>query len=123
MGKKVLIVEDERDIVTILSLAIEKEGYEVVEAYDGLDAIDKIEKEHPDLILLDIMMPQLDGNTVNLKLKNNPATAAIPVIVMSGRGGGRDNSVLQQEMQVTAYLEKPFAVSDLIEKIKELLPL
>ena len=121
MAKKILIVDDEKDIVTVLEIALAREGYEIFKAFDGLSAIDMIEKEKYDLILLDIMMPKFDGNSVNMRLKNKPETSNIPVIVMTGRGDAKKElSKIKEELKIYDYLEKPFAVSTLLVKIKEL---
>ncbi len=77
MNKKILIVDDEKDIVDIVSMYLEKEGYEPIEAYDGIEALEKIISDKPDLIILDIMMPKLDGHSLNIKLKENPETKEI----------------------------------------------
>lgn len=121
MKQKILIVDDEHDIILILKMALQKAGYETDEAYDGLQALEKVGSFKPDLILLDIMMPKLDGNSVNLKLKENPETAKIPVIIITGRGQLKDLLELRKEVTIAAYLEKPFTVILLLEKIKEVL--
>lgn len=119
MKRKIMIVDDERDIVLILKMALEKAGYDVVEAYDGLEALEKVKGEKPDLILLDIMMPRMDGHSVNLKLKEDPETAGIPVIVITGRGHLKELLQVRDEVRIAAYLEKPFTVSMLLDKIRE----
>lgn len=121
MKKKILIVDDERDIVVILKLALGKEGYEVIEAFDGLEALEKAAEVKPDLILLDIMMPKMDGLSVNLKLKEDTATAKIPVIVITGRGQFKELIDARKDIEIYAYLEKPFTVAMLMGKIKEAL--
>jgi DNA-binding response OmpR family regulator len=121
MPHKILIVDDEKDIVTILKMALEKQGFLVAEAYDGFEAMQKIATEKPDLILLDLMMPKLDGHSVNLRLKENPETAGIPVIVITGRGHLKELLGISGELLVAAYLEKPFPVSLVLEKIRAIL--
>ena len=121
MKRKILIADDEKDIVIILKLALEKEGYAIISAYDGLEALEKVAAEKPDLILLDIMMPKMDGYSVNLKLKENPETAKIPVIVITGRGQLKELVQARQEITILAYLEKPFTVAMLLGKIREAL--
>ena len=118
MKRKILIVDDERDIVVILKLALEKEGYEVVEAYDGIEALEKIAIAKPDLILLDIMMPRMDGYTMKLKLKENSETANIPVIIITGRGLLKEIIKQTEDAAISAYLEKPFTVATLLNNIK-----
>jgi CheY-like chemotaxis protein len=121
MGQRILVVEDEKDIILVLRMALEKEGYVISEANDGIEALERVQAEKPDLILLDIMMPKLDGYTVNVRLKDNPETAKIPVIIITGRGQVQEMLKLREELKSTAYLEKPFTVAMLLEKIKELL--
>ena len=118
MKRKILIVDDERDIVVVLKLALEKEGYEVVEAYDGIEALGKVAAVKPDLILLDIMMPRMDGYTMKLKLKENPETADIPVIIITGRGLLKEIIKQTEDVAISAYLEKPFTVAALLNNIK-----
>jgi CheY-like chemotaxis protein len=75
MAKKILVADDEDDVKVVVQLFLESKGFEIVTAYDGLDALDKARKERPDLILLDVMMPVLDGFDVCKKLKADPKTA------------------------------------------------
>ncbi|MBN1621680.1 MAG: response regulator [Endomicrobiales bacterium] len=122
MSKNILIVDDEKDIVLVLRLALEKAGYNVFEAYNGIEALKIADEKGPDLIVLDIMMPQLDGHTVNIRLKENPKTAKIPVIIITGRGNFKELIEVRNDLKIFEYLEKPFAVSVLIDKIKEIVP-
>ncbi|MFH1369034.1 MAG: response regulator [Elusimicrobiota bacterium] len=121
MPYKIMIVDDEKDIVFVLKIALEKEGFATDEAYDGIQALEKIGMSKPDLILLDIMMSKLDGHGVNLRLKEDPETAKIPVIVITGKGHLKELLQARDELQVAAYMEKPFTVKALIEKIREIL--
>jgi DNA-binding response OmpR family regulator len=119
MKKKILIADDEHDIVIILKLALEKEGYDVSTAYDGIQALEQVSSVKPDLILLDIMMPRMDGHSVNVKLKENSETSGIPVIIITGRGQLKELIQAGPEVPIAAYLEKPFTVSMLLQKIRE----
>lgn len=121
MTKKLLLVDDEKDVVAVLKAALEPKGYEVLEAYDGLEALRKIEEHKPDLIILDILIPKLDGGAVNTKLKADPKTADIPVIIITGKGNSKELSKLKEELKVSEYLEKPFKVAFLIKRIQEIL--
>jgi CheY-like chemotaxis protein len=121
MAKKILIVDDERDIVTVLKMSLEKEGFVTDEAFDGIEALQKVATQKPDLIVLDIMMPKLDGHSVNIKLKDNPKTATIPVVVITGRGRMKELLEIREELRVSEYLEKPFTVAYLVRRIKEIL--
>jgi len=114
---KILIVEDEPDIVEILKMALTKTGYEVDCAYDGEEALEKVKNFKPDLILLDLMIPKIDGATVNIKLKENPETANIPVIVVTGKGNLKEFLNLKEGVTIAGYYEKPIKVKFLLEKI------
>ena len=120
MGKKILIVEDEKDIILVLRNALEKNGYEVIDANDGEQALEKVSSEKPDLVILDIMIPKLDGISVNLRLKDNPSTKGLPVIVITGKSHMEELLKIKNELSVAAYLEKPFSVAMLIEKISQI---
>ena len=120
MVKKILIVEDDVDIVEVIGIALQKEGYEIYKAYNGVVALNKLITK-PDLILLDLMLPELDGNSVNLRLKENPDTKNIPVIVMTGKGQLKELFDLKEGANISAYLEKPFPIKVLIEKIKQII--
>lgn len=114
MSQKVLIVDDEKAIVDILSFNLKKEGYEVVTAYDGEEGYDKALKEVPDLILLDIMMPKLDGLQVCRKLREKINT---PIIMLTARAEEVDK-VLGLELGADDYVTKPFSVRELMARVK-----
>jgi len=122
MTKKILVVEDEKDISDIFQAALEKNGYSVETAYDGEEALNKIGTgARPDLILLDLMLPKVDGFNVNLRLKDNPETAKIPVIVVTGKGNFREFFNLKENAAIAAYYEKPVPVKMIVNRINELL--
>lgn len=121
MPYKILIVDDEKDIVFVLRMALQKEGYATDEANDGIEALQRVAIEKPDLILLDLMMPKMDGYSVNIKLKENKETADIPIIVATGKGQLKELLQIREELKVTDYLEKPFTVKMLLEKIRLIL--
>ena len=85
MAKKILVVDDERFIVRMVQANLERAGYEVVTAVDGKDGLEKAELENPDLVVLDVMMPYMDGFEVMQNLRKNPATHELPVIMMLAR--------------------------------------
>lgn len=118
--KKILIIEDERDTVMVLKKALENEGHEVIVAYDGADGFKKITTHKPEIILLDLMLPKLDGISLETKLRENPETANIPVIIITGRGELREFIQMKEAINIKAYLEKPFPLSLLLKKIKEI---
>ncbi len=118
MPVKVLIVDDENLIVMSTQMVLESIGYEVVAALDGQEALEKAASESPDLILLDIMMPGMDGWETLERLKADPETAPIPVIVFTARehSKGRQRSI---EMGAVEYFRKPFEPDDLIELVEQ----
>jgi DNA-binding response OmpR family regulator len=119
MSRKILLADDEEDIKIVLRMFLESRGYEVCTAYDGLDAIDQARKEKPDAILLDIMMPLLDGFEVCKKLKADPATAAIPVIMLSAASHAES---VQKGLNAGAvdYVIKPFEPEKLDQMLTKL---
>ncbi|OQX85499.1 MAG: hypothetical protein B6D63_02120 [Candidatus Latescibacteria bacterium 4484_7] len=119
---KILVVDDEVNITQILEFSIGAEGFEVITASDGEEAIDKARKEQPDLIILDIMMPRIDGYEACRILKANPITKNIPVVLLTAKGRDVDKR-LGYEVGATDYIIKPFSPNKLIERINELLSL
>ena len=114
MNKKILVVDDEKAIVDLISFNIKKEGYDVVTAYDGEEAIAKVEAENPDLILLDVMLPKMDGFTVCRKLREKIST---PIIMITAKEEEVDK-VLGLELGADDYMTKPFSPSELVARVK-----
>jgi two-component system alkaline phosphatase synthesis response regulator PhoP len=117
---KILVVDDEIYIVHILDFSLGMEGYEVVTALDGEQALEKLKAERPDLIVLDIMMPKLDGYEVCKTIKGNPDTAHIPVILLSAKGRNVDQK-MGFDVGADDYITKPFSPRKLVERINQLL--
>lgn len=111
---KILLVDDEKDIITLVSSRLKTAGYEVVTAVDGFEALAKAKSEKPDLIILDLMLPKMDGYQVCRLLKFDSTTAQIPIIMFTARAEG-------EKAGADAYLTKPFEPETLLAKIKELL--
>jgi len=120
-GKNILIVDDEPDIVFVLTTAMKKNGYATQEAFNGLEALEKIKIQVPDAIVMDIMMPKMDGHSLNIALKKDPKTAGIPVIIITGKGNFKELLDIKEGVNVAAYLEKPFPISLLLDKLREIL--
>src|SRR5688500_19369225 len=114
--KKILIVDDEDDILHFLELVLREKGYDVATASGGHEALTKAQLERPDLVLLDIMMPQMDGWEVLKLLRVDEATAQIPVAMVSARTDPKDRVQGLQEGAVD-YICKPFALEDLLAKV------
>ena len=117
---KILVVDDEIYIVHILDFSLGMEGYEVLTALDGEQAVDKARSEHPDLIVLDIMMPKLDGYETCKILKAGEDTKNIPVILLSAKGRNVDQKI-GFEVGADDYITKPFSPRKLVERINTLL--
>ena len=117
---KILVVDDEIYIVHILDFSLGMEGYEVVTALDGEQAIEKARSEKPDLIVLDIMMPKLDGYETCKILKGDKDTRDIPVILLSAKGRNVDQKV-GFEVGADDYITKPFSPRKLVERINSIL--
>ena len=113
--KTVLIVEDEKNIVDILRFNLQREGYRTLEAYDGKDGLDKAVSENPDLILLDVMLPQMNGFDVCRALRAQGSN--VPVIILTAREEEADK-VLGLEIGADDYITKPFSMRELIARVK-----
>lgn len=118
--KKILFIEDEPQQIMMVKMRLEANGYEVISATDGEDGLKKAYEEKPDLILLDLIMPKLDGFTVCERLKKDPETMAIPIIVITAMD---DKDVLERCRALGAndLIGKPFESSDLMSMIRSLI--
>lgn len=114
---RILVVDDEQNILELIRYNLEKDGYGVLTASDGNKALDLAQKEKPDLILLDVMLPSLDGLAACRALRQNEATRKIPIIMISARGEELDK-VLGLEMGADDYVTKPFSNRELLARIK-----
>jgi DNA-binding response OmpR family regulator len=120
MAQKILVVDDEQDVVKILKVRLEAAGYAVIAAYDGQEGLDMAHNEKPDLIVLDLMLPKLNGYQVCRMLKFDSAYQAVPIIMLTARASEEDQK-LSQEAGADAYMTKPFEPEQLLAKIRELL--
>lgn len=114
---KILVVDDETYIVELVKFNLEKEGFQVIVAYDGLKALDMVKSESPDLIILDIMLPRMDGLEVCQLLKQDANYSFIPIIMLTARGEELD-TVLGLEMGADDYIKKPFSPRELLARVK-----
>src|SRR5688572_21793529 len=120
MPKKILVVDDERNMVRLLQVNLEREGYEVVTAFDGMEGLQKARTENPDLVLLDITMPRMDGFEVLNVLRTNTDTSDMPVVILTARS--KDADVFQgYETGADAYLTKPLHPNELTAVIRRML--
>ncbi len=118
--KKILLVDDEEDMVYAVRLQLESNGYQVSVAQDGKTALEKARSEKPDCMILDVMLPKIDGYKVCRMLKFDEKYQKIPVILFTARGQKADEQV-GYEVGADAYLTKPFDPDKLLSKINELL--
>lgn len=116
--KKILVVEDEPDLVLMLEARLQSEGYEVHSAFDGLEGIKKAKKVKPDIILVDIMMPKLDGYSMSKRLKEDDITTGIPIVVISSKDTMRG---LFKALGVNHYFTKPIEMNELLTTIANIL--
>lgn len=114
LSKKILIVDDEKNIADILKFNLKKEGYDTIEAYDGEEAINLALSQNPDLILLDIMLPKMDGFTVCRKLRQSIST---PILMLTAKEEEVDK-VLGLELGADDYITKPFSPRELMARVK-----
>lgn len=115
--KTILIVDDEESIVDLLEFNLQKEGYKVLKAYDGIAAVDIAISQKPDLMLLDIMIPRLDGISVCKKIRYYSELSAMPILMVSAKDTESDK-IVGLEMGADDYITKPFQIRELMARIK-----
>ncbi len=118
--KKILIVEDEESLLKLESILLTSKGYEVQGVPNGQEALDAIAKEHPDLVLLDIMLPEIDGFEVCRRIKSNQETRHIPVIMLTAKKS-REDMARGEKVGADWYITKPFKSAMVIETIQRFL--
>jgi two-component system alkaline phosphatase synthesis response regulator PhoP len=120
MREKILIVDDNRDAISILTATLKKEGYSVVVAKNGLEAVEKGLEENPALILLDLMLPKMDGLQVCKIMKANPKTTHIPILMLTAKKD-EASKIRSLELGASEYLLKPIIPADIVRKVREYL--
>jgi DNA-binding response OmpR family regulator len=118
--KKILVVDDEPDLVETVRFPLEMEGFHVLVSYNGEDALNQARKENPDLILLDLMLPKLDGYKVCRLLKFDERYKHIPILMLTAKTQEKDK-ILGKETGANEYITKPFDIDELMEKVKSYL--
>ncbi len=116
MGK-LLVIDDDKDVIELVRFIATREGYETLEAGDGKEGVEQAIRGKPDLIVMDIMMPDVDGYTATLELSRMDTTRHIPIIVLTAKGNMRPQFELSPN--VAAYIEKPFDPKHLAELIRQ----
>jgi two-component system alkaline phosphatase synthesis response regulator PhoP len=120
MAQRVLVVDDDRSIVKVLSGYLEQSGYQVISAFDGEMAIHLLRRERPDLVILDLMMPNRDGWEVTQLVRADPVLSATPVIILTARVEDTDK-ILGLELGADDYITKPFNAREVVARVKSLL--
>ncbi|OGS07267.1 MAG: DNA-binding response regulator [Elusimicrobia bacterium RIFOXYA12_FULL_51_18] len=118
--KKILIIEDEKDIARMIDYNLKKEGYSTVLTHDGPAGVAAAARERPDLVILDLMLPGLDGLEVCRRLKKDDKTSGIAIIMLTAKSGETDR-VVGLEMGADDYVAKPFSVRELLARVKAVL--
>lgn len=118
--KQIVVVEDEPDILEVLSYNLKREGFDVSTSLDGAQGLELIRKKNPDLVLLDLMLPGMDGLDICRQLKSNTATRHIPVIMVTAKGEESD-VVLGLGIGADDYIAKPFSPKELVARVKAVL--
>lgn len=116
---KILVVDDDRSIVEILQFLLKKEGHSISIARDGKAALDMAHQDRPDLIVLDVMMPEMDGFTVSGLLFKDPGLRSVPILILTARGNARE--IFDLVPNVSLYMEKPFEPETLLQNVRKLL--
>ena len=119
-SKKILVVDDDLDTLKLVGTTLEKQGFIIVAAKDGVEAMERVAQHQPDLILLDIMMPNMDGYEVTKRLRANPETADVPIILFTAKGQVEDK-VAGLDVGANEYLTKPTHPAELIARVRNLL--
>ena len=120
MQKKILIADDEKDIVELVAYNLEQEGFAVIRVYDGRKAWEAIQAQRPDLVLLDLMMPEIPGMEVCRMIRRDASTASLPIIMLTAKSDPIDK-ILGLEVGADDYIAKPFHVRELIARVRAVL--
>jgi phosphate regulon transcriptional regulator PhoB len=120
MQKKILVVDDEKDIVDLITYNLEKEGFAVFKAFDGENALEMVQSQKPDLVILDLMLPGIRGLEVCKFVRKNRETETLPIIMLTAKGDHVDK-ILGLEMGADDYVTKPFNVRELIARVRAVL--
>ncbi|MBP7692045.1 MAG: response regulator [Anaerolineales bacterium] len=120
-SKRIVCIEDEPEMIDLMRLILSRKGYQVIGAMGGREGLEAVQRETPDVVLLDLMMPDMDGWEVYQKMKANEATKNIPVIVVTAKAQSIDKVLGLHIAKVDDYITKPFGPQDLIDSIEKVL--
>lgn len=119
--RKVVCVEDEPEMIDLIKLILNRKGFEVIGAHGGAEGLETIRSVKPDLVLLDLMMPEMDGWQVYQQLKADESTADIPVIVVTAKAQNIDKVLGLHIAKVDDYIPKPFSLQELVDRVEKVL--
>lgn len=119
--RRILYIEDDASMIDLVTLILNRKGFQVMGANGGIEGLESIKKENPDLILLDLMMPDLDGWELYQQIKADPNTQSIPVIVITAKSQSIDRTLGLYVAKVDDYLTKPFHPDELVASIEKVL--
>lgn len=119
MSKKLVVIEDDQDITRLVTHYLTKEGYAIKSSQDGIKGLQLIKQEKPDLVILDLMLPEMDGLEVCKRLRADPKTSALPIIVLTAKGEESDK-IVGLELGADDYVTKPFSPKELLARVKAL---
>ncbi|MGH7255256.1 MAG: response regulator transcription factor, partial [Nitrospirales bacterium] len=120
MAPKIVVIEDREDVVRVLKTYLEPEGFQVVAAATGEEGLRLVTREKPDVLILDLVLPGLDGLEVCRRLRRDPETAQLPILILSGKGEATDR-VTGLEVGADDYVAKPFNATEMVSRVKALL--
>ena len=123
VAKRVVCVEDEPEMIDLVRLILGRKGYEVIGANGGIEGLETVRRERPDLVLLDLMMPDMDGWEVYQQIKADPGLRDIPVIVVTAKAQSIDKVLGLHIAKVDDYITKPFGPQELLESVDKILGL
>jgi DNA-binding response OmpR family regulator len=114
---RILVVDDEPDLIAVLRMGLQMEGFDVLEAADGVEGLKRAREDKPDLVVLDLMLPKMDGYQVCRSLKFDPRYKSLPILILSARPGDQDRR-LALEMGADDFIRKPYDLKDLVNRIR-----
>jgi CheY-like chemotaxis protein len=120
MPKKIMVVDDENNLRELVRLILENEGYEVITAIDGNDCLEKLKDVKPDLVLVDMMMPNMSGRELCEKIRSNPKTKRLKLAFLTVAILSETGKDTLRKMRVLDYIEKPFVNRDLVSRVKKM---
>lgn len=119
--KRILCIEDDQEMIDLIRLILSRKGYKIIGAVGGIEGLEAMQKEKPDLVLLDLMMPDMDGWDVYQQMKADPALQSIPVIVVTAKAQNIDRVLGLHIAKVDDYITKPFSPQELLAAVEKAL--